>query len=131
PGAREELPAALAVPAGLPLELAAGPAGTVAAVAGAPWTRPGTSAPPGVGVLAAVGIGLAAAGAGFADGARGLAAAGPWSAEPMVGAADAGAVARRAVPPGATRPLDAAPWPGATGWPPVAGAARAGVETAC
>src|SRR5690349_25163462 len=60
-------------PAGPPLTWAVATAATLGAGAGAAWTRPATSAPPGAGVLAAVGTGLAAAGTGLARAGPGLA----------------------------------------------------------
>src|SRR6185312_1864348 len=107
PGAWGESPGTATPRAEPPLKRAEGPAETVRAVAGAAYTRPGTSAPPCAGVLAAArvgwaaGTGLAGARTGLADGGSGLADAGPGPAGRLAGAADPGTVAGWALPPGA------------------------------
>src|SRR5690348_17064132 len=75
-GAWDESPCLGPRPAAPPLTWAVATAATLGAGAGAAWTRPGTSAPPGAGLLAAVGTGLAAAGTGLAGAGTGLARAG-------------------------------------------------------
>lgn len=145
----DELPCLSGLSAAPPSTWAVDSAGTARAAAGAPCTRPGTSAAPRARLLAAFGLGLAAwatrfcAGTGSAP--RGCAPADARAADPVAGPADAGPVDRRVAPPCRAGPLGAlgagpgaaagpanraAAWPclvagsvgPAAGWPGVAGA---------